>query len=75
MSNSISIYPNFPQKYLSANHLILLGSFLGIAAGFYWLAFHVLSFDLTNDMNRDTFNSYNGMISSLSGMFAPINDY
>ncbi len=56
----------------AANYLIFLGSFLGIAAGFYWLAFHVLSFDLTNDMNRDTFNSYNGMISSLSGMFAPI---
>ncbi len=56
----------------AANYLILLGSFLGISAGFYWLAFHVLSFDLTNDMNRDTFNSYNGMISSLSGMFAPI---
>ncbi len=59
-------------KNEAVNHLIPLGSFLGIAAGFYWLAFHVLSFDLTNDMNRDTFNSYNGMISSLSGMFAPI---
>lgn len=59
-------------KDRAANHIIPLGAFLGIAAGFYWLAFHVLSFDLTNDMNRDTFNSYNGMIGSLSGMFAPL---
>ena len=56
----------------AANYVIPLGSFLGIAAGFYWLAFQVLTFDLTNDMNRDTFNSYHGMFGALSGMFAPL---
>lgn len=56
----------------AANYIIPLGSFLGIAAGFYWLAYQVLSFDLTNEKNRDTFNSYNGMVGALSGMFAPL---
>lgn len=59
-------------KEKAAEYLIPLGIFLGIAAGFYWLGFHVLSFDLTNDMNRDTFYSYNGLINALAGMFAPL---
>ena len=56
----------------AANYLVPLGSFLGIAGGFYWLSFEILVFDLTNDKNRDTFNSYNGMVSSISGMLAPL---
>jgi len=56
----------------SANYVIQLGCVLGIAAGFYWVAFHTLSFDLTSRYNRDTFNSYNGMAGSISGMIAPI---
>lgn len=62
----------FLLKEDAVNYLIHLGSFLGIAGGFYWLGFHMLTFDLTNGMNRDTFNSYNGIVGSLSGMFAPL---
>jgi len=62
----------FLLREQAVDYLIFLGSFLGISAGFYWLGFHILSFDLTNDMNRDTFNSYNGIVGSLSGMFAPL---
>ena len=35
----------------SANYVIQLGCVLGIAAGFYWVAFHTLSFDLTSRYN------------------------
>ena len=56
----------------SVGFLVPLGSLLGIAGGFYWLGFHLLSFDLTNELNRDTFNSYNGLLGSLGGMTAPL---
>ncbi|WHH56970.1 MFS transporter [Petroclostridium sp. X23] len=48
-----------------------LGILFGIAAGFYWLAFHVLSFDFTDTGNRDTFNGINGGIAGLSNAMAP----
>ncbi len=49
-----------------------LGILFGIASGFYWLAFHVLSFDFTSTGDRDTFNGFNGSISGICGAAAPI---
>lgn len=49
-----------------------LGILYGIAAGFYWLAFHTLCFDFTDLNNRDTFNGYNGSLTSIAGAAAPI---
>jgi len=56
----------------SAQYVVLLGILLGTAAGFYWLSSNTLTFDLTSRYNRDTFNSFNGMVMSLSGMLPPL---
>lgn len=53
-------------------YVIPLGILFGIAAGFYWLAFHVLSFDFTSPENRDTFNGFNGSIGGVCGAIAPV---
>ena len=37
------------------NHLILIGAIKGIAMGFYWFGFHILTFDYTGKDNRDKF--------------------
>lgn len=55
----------------AAQWIIPLGILFGIAAGFYWLAYHVLSFDFTSTDNRDTFNGYNGVIGGICGAVAP----
>lgn len=49
-----------------------IGALYGIAAGFYWLAYHVLSFDFTSTENRDSYNGFNGSISGVCGAIAPI---
>lgn len=53
-------------------YIYVLGVLYGIAAGFYWLAFHTLCFDYTTTDNRDTFNGYNGSCASIAGAVAPI---
>lgn len=53
-------------------YVLPLGILYGIAAGLYWLAFNVLSFDFTSTENRDTFNGFNGSISGVCGAIAPI---
>ncbi len=55
-----------------AEYVIPVGALFGIAAGFYWLSYHVLSFDFTSTENRDTFNGFNGGISGIFGALAPI---
>lgn len=54
------------------SYIIPLGALLGIASGFYWLAFQVLCFDCTTVNNRDTFNGFNGCSAAISGALAPI---
>lgn len=49
-----------------------LGILFGIAAGFYWLAYHVLSFDFTSEKNRDTFNGFNGSAVGGANAIAPL---
>jgi MFS transporter, YQGE family, putative transporter len=56
----------------AAGYIIPLGILFGIAAGFYWLAFHVLCFDFTDTNNRDTYNGYSGVIGGICGAIAPL---
>ncbi|WP_409270666.1 MFS transporter [Neobacillus sp. SCS-31] len=52
--------------------LMLLGGLLGIGYGFYWLAFNVLTFEITEPDTRDFFNGFLGILSSAGGMIGPI---
>jgi len=51
--------------------LLLLGSLLGIGYGFYWLAYNVLTFEITEPETRDFFNGFLGTLSSAGGMIGP----
>ena len=50
----------------------MLGAFLGIGWGFYWLAFNVLTFEITEPETRDFFNGSMGILTSSAGMIGPI---
>ncbi|AUJ26257.1 MFS transporter [Virgibacillus dokdonensis] len=50
----------------------LLGGLLGIGYGFYWLAFNVLTFEITEPDTRDFFNGFLGVLQSFSGMVGPL---
>lgn len=50
----------------------LLGGLLGIGYGFYWLAFNVLTFEITEPDTRDVFNGVMGSLESLGGMLGPL---
>lgn len=56
----------------ASKFLLLLGALLGIGYGFYWLAFNVLTFEITEPENRDFFNGFLGILSSVGGMIGPI---
>lgn len=56
----------------AAKFLILLGGTLGIGYGFYWLAFNVLTFEITEPETRDFFNGFLGVMNSTAGMVGPI---
>ncbi|WP_141431565.1 MFS transporter [Bacillus sp. 03113] len=56
----------------ASNYLILLGGLLGVGYGFYWLAFNVLTFEVTEPETRDFFNGFLGILSSIGGMIGPI---
>ncbi|GAE91188.1 membrane protein [Gracilibacillus boraciitolerans JCM 21714] len=49
----------------------LLGSILGIGYGFYWLAFNVLTFEVTEPESRVYFNGILGTLQSFGGMVGP----
>lgn len=55
----------------ATKYLLLLGSLLGIGYGFYWLAFNVLTFEITEPETRDFFNGFLGTLSSFGGMIGP----
>ncbi|HET7628453.1 MAG TPA: MFS transporter [Bacillales bacterium] len=50
---------------------MVMGGLLGIGFGFYWLAFNVLTFEITEPDTRDFFNGFLGLLSSLAGMIGP----
>ncbi|MBM7620268.1 YQGE family putative transporter [Bacillus tianshenii] len=55
----------------ASTYLLMLGSLLGIGYGFYWLAFNVLTFEITEPETRDFFNGFLGILSSVGGMIGP----
>ncbi len=56
----------------ASQFIFLLGALLGIGYGFYWLAFNVLTFEITEPETRDFFNGFTGVLSSSGGMIGPI---
>ncbi|MBU9722444.1 MULTISPECIES: MFS transporter [Bacillaceae] len=56
----------------AGNFLVLLGGLMGIGAGFYWLSFNVLTFEITEPETRDFFNGFLGILTSFAGMIGPI---
>ncbi|MFT9849738.1 MFS transporter [Aneurinibacillus sp. REN35] len=55
----------------AAVYVIPLGLLLGTGAGFYWLGYYVMYFEITGPDNRDTFNGANGLMISLAAGGAP----
>jgi YQGE family putative transporter len=55
----------------ASTYLLMLGSLLGIGYGFYWLAFNVLTFEITEPETRDFFNGFLGILASVGGMIGP----
>jgi YQGE family putative transporter len=53
-------------------YLLLLGVLIGMGVGFYWLAFNVLTFEITEPETRDFFNGFLGLLNSFAGMIGPI---
>ncbi len=53
------------------DHLFFLGGLLGVGYGFYWLAFNVLTFEITEPNTRDLFNGLLGAMTSVAGMIGP----
>lgn len=56
----------------ASSFLIILGALLGIGYGFYWLAFNVLTFEITEPDTRDFFNGFMGALTSIGGIIGPI---
>lgn len=56
----------------AATYKLLIGSLLGVGYGFYWLAFNVLTFEITEPDTRDFFNGFLGLLNSFGGMVGPI---
>lgn len=56
----------------ASTYNFLLGSLLGIGYGFYWLAFNVLTFEITEPETRDFFNGFFGILQSFGGMVGPL---
>ena len=56
----------------ASTYLLLLGCLLGIGYGFYWLAFNVLTFEVTEPDTRDFFNGFLGILGSVGGMVGPM---
>lgn len=49
----------------------LLGILLGLGEGFFWFSFNLLYFEITERENRDSFNGWNGLLTSSSGIIIP----
>ncbi|MGY0692910.1 MFS transporter [Virgibacillus sp. FSP13] len=56
----------------ASTYNFLLGSVLGIGYGFYWLAYNVLTFEITEPETRDFFNGFLGVLQSFGGMVGPV---
>ncbi len=56
----------------ASDWLVLLGALLGIGYGFFWLAYNVLTFEITEPETRDFFNGFFGSLFSAGGMIGPM---
>lgn len=56
----------------ASTYNFMLGSVLGVGYGFYWLAFNVLTFEITEPESRDFFNGFLGVLQSFAGMIGPL---
>lgn len=56
----------------ASHYILLIGALLGVGYGFYWLAFHLLTFEITEPETRDFFNGFLGLLVSFAGMVGPI---
>jgi MFS transporter, YQGE family, putative transporter len=56
----------------AAKFNVMLGLILGIGYGFYWLAYNVLTFEITEPETRQFFNGFFGLLQSFGGMISPI---
>jgi MFS transporter, YQGE family, putative transporter len=56
----------------AVTYVTLLGCFMGIGAGFFWLAYNLLYFEITERDNRDLYNGVNGLLVSAAGIVAPM---
>ncbi|MBO8156083.1 MAG: MFS transporter [Bacillaceae bacterium] len=56
----------------ASKYNITLGGILGIGYGFYWLAYNVLTFEITEPETRDFFNGFFGLLQSFGGMIGPV---
>lgn len=52
-------------------HVILWGFVKGLAMGFYWFGYHVLTFDFTTANDRDAFYARTSIISGASSLAGP----
>lgn len=55
----------------AGDYYVLLGIILGTGYGFYWLSFHLLTFEITESETRDFFNGFLGSMTSLAGIVGP----
>ncbi|MDF2960098.1 MAG: transporter [Paenibacillus sp.] len=55
----------------AVDYYLLLGVIQGMSAGFFWLAFNIVYFEVTDPGNRDRFNGWAGLLGSGAGMVAP----
>jgi len=55
----------------ATHYVMLLGALSGLASGFFWLAYNVVYFEITEPDNRDKFNGWAGLLASAAGIFAP----
>ncbi|MBO9129626.1 MFS transporter [Bacillus sp. 165] len=56
----------------ASKYILLIGGMLGVGYGFYWLAFNLLTFEITEPDTRDFFNGFLGLLTSFAGMIGPI---
>lgn len=56
---------------VSSQYPLVLGALLGVGFGFYWLAFNVMTFEITEPDTRDIFNGFFGLLNSFAGMIGP----
>jgi len=55
----------------AAQWVLLLGAVQGLSSAFFWVAFNVVYFEVTDRHNRDRFNGWAGLLGSAVGMAAP----